>query len=199
MSRLIKLTSSFALMMPLLMLYNCGGPQGHNLAPQASKETIKQAPKWFLEPPTASEYLYSTSTSTSRAMETAIQKAKNLAQTGLAQQLELKMGSLTKQFQEETGLEEDSELLNQFTLVTKAVTDETLIGAREDKRELVSERGIYRAYVLMSLPIGSANQLLMSKLSADNNIYTRFRSTEAFKELDKELDAFAKREKEGMQ
>ena len=33
------------------------------------------------------------------------------------------------------------------------------------------EKGIYRAYVLMSLPIGEANQALMEKIRANKALY----------------------------
>ena len=44
-----------------------------------------------------------------------------------------------------------------------------------------------RVYVLMTLPIGSANQALMSKLKANEHLYTRFRASQAFEELDADI------------
>ena len=116
------------------------------------------------------------------------------AQADLAQQLETRMANLTRQFQEETGLGEDSELLTQFSSATKAVTNQTLNGVRTARDKLLSEKGIYRAYVLMDLPLGKANQLLMDKIQSKQHLYTRFRATQAFEELDKELQSFAKQE-----
>jgi len=84
---------------------------------------------------------------------------------------------------------EDSEILQQFSSATKAVTDQTLTGARTDEKKIAPERGIYRAYVLMSLPIGAANQQLMDKIQENKSLYTRFRSTQAFEELNRELEA----------
>ena len=122
-------------------------------------------------------------------MQLALQKARTTAQTELAQQLGTRLANLTKQFQEEVGLETDSELLTQFSSTTKAVTNETLTGAAVDQQKLVPEKRIYRAYVLMSLPIGGANQLLMDKIAANQNLYTRFRATQAFDALNAELEA----------
>ena len=122
-------------------------------------------------------------------MQLALQKARTTAQTELAQQLGTRLANLTKQFQEEVGLEADSELLTQFSSTTKAVTNETLTGAAVDQQKLVAEKRIYRAYVLMSLPLGGANQLLMDKIAANQNLYTRFRATQAFDALNAELEA----------
>lgn len=156
------------------------------------EKTVEKLPDWFLSPPTDPDYLFAAATSTSKNMQLAINKAKTQAQTSLAQQLEVRLGNLTKQFQEEVGTGEDSELLEQFTSATKVVTKQTLNGARTDQQELIPEKGIYRAYVLMSLPIGAANQLLMDKVKANDKLYTRFRATKAFDELNKELEAFEK-------
>jgi len=40
----------------------------------------------------------------------------------------------------------------------------------------------------------AAYQALMAKIRANQNLYTRFRATEAFEELDKELKAYEERQ-----
>ena len=119
----------------------------------------------------------------------ASDKAKTAARVDLAQQLATKMDNLTKSFQEEIGEGNDSEFLQQFTSATKSVTSQTLNGSRIDQQKVVPESGIFRAYVLMSIPIGDANRKLMETLRENENLYTRFKSTEAFEELNKELEA----------
>ena len=176
-----------------LVLWSCGSSKT-NLTPSPTEETIKNMPDWFLEPPSDPDYLFAAASMTSRDMQVSLQKAKTAAQTDLAQQLETKLGNLTKQFQEEVGVDEDSELLQSFTSATKAVTNQALVGARMDKKKFMAEKEIYRAYVLMSLPIGQANQLLMDKIKANQELYTRFRATQAFEELDKELKAYEEKE-----
>ena len=154
------------------------------------KKAVENIPDWYLNPPSDPSYLFAAATATSRSMQLAVDKARTQAQAALAQQLEARLGNLTKQFQEETGMGEDSELLQQFSSATKVVTKQTLTGARVDQKQLTPEKGIYRAYVLMSLPIGSANKLLMDKIKANQSLYTRFRATQAFKELNEELEKF---------
>ena len=72
--------------------------------------------------------------------------------------------------------------------MTKAVTEETLIGAKQDDKEIIHEGEIYRVYILMSLPLGKANQRLMDKIKADQNLLPQLRATQAFSELEKELE-----------
>ena len=99
------------------------------------------------------------------------------------------MSVLDKDFQEEVGSDEASELLQQFSTVLKGFTNQMLNGSKQEKRAIVPEKGIYRAYVLMTLPIGEANVALMEKIRANAALYTRYRSTQAFQELDEAIKA----------
>ncbi|MEW6750222.1 MAG: hypothetical protein AB1505_04510 [Candidatus Latescibacterota bacterium] len=156
----------------------------------SSRTDLGDAPGWYSKPPRAEDHLYAAATATSRDMQMAIDKARTQAQTGLAGQLETRLGNLTKQFAEEVGSGEGSELLEQFTSATKAVIDQTLNGAQIDKQKHVQEGPGYRAYVLMTLPVGAANQALMERIRANQNLYTRFQASQAFEELNKELEAY---------
>lgn len=185
----------FSTVTPLLvgisLLCACGGPKTINLAPRPNQEVVEHLPEWLLKPPVDQDHLFAAASATSRDLQMALQKARINAQTDLAQQLNNRLANLTKQFQEETGMAEDSALLGQFSSATKAVTQQTLEGARVDQQQVVPEKEVYRAYVLMSLPLGQANQLLMAKVKANQELYTRFRATQAFGELDKELKSAA--------
>jgi len=61
-------------------------------------------------------------------------------------------------------VDDASELLQQFTTATKIITNQTLSGSEIDKKEIQADKGIYRAYVLMKIPIGKANRKLLDKL-----------------------------------
>ena len=117
-------------------------------------------------------------------------KAKIRARADLATQMATRMTNLTKDFQEETGEADDSEYLQYFSSATKAVTDQVLSGSRVEKKHPVIEGDVWRAYVLMSLPIGAANQLLMERIKANEKVYTQFRATKAFEELEQELEEY---------
>ena len=127
-------------------------------------------------------------------MQIALQKARTTAQTDLAQQLGTRLANLARQFSDETGMDQDSELLSQFSSATKVVTDQSMSGARVNKQQLNSENKIYRAYVQMSLPIGQANQLLMDRIRSNQQLYTRLRATQAYADLDEQLNELAEKE-----
>ena len=189
--RTVTLVGCLTVLLALGALLGCGGgAKTTNLAPTVTEKTMEALPDWFLTPPSDPSYIFATASMTSKDMMVAIQKAEATAKANLASQLGEKLGNITKNFQEEVGVGEDSELLQQFSSATKVVTKQTLTGARTDQKKLVPEKGIYRAYVLMSLPVGAANKALMDKIKANQNLYTRFRSTQAFDELNKELEAY---------
>lgn len=175
---------------PLLALAACGGPKTFDLAPPSAQETIKKAPDWYLQPPAEDDHLIAAATATSRDLQIAVDKARSQAQADIAQQLGTRLMNLTSRFQEETGLSNQSTLLSQFSSATKAVTDETLAGVRTRRTSAREEGDVYRAYVLAELPLAQANKLLLGRLQNQQEMYTRFRATEAYADLDAELQRY---------
>ncbi len=160
-----------------------------DLTPPASKETINNLPGWYLKPPTDNNYLFGTATAVSRDVQIAINKAQADARNAIAQGLEVKYGALNKRFVEEVG-REGAQLLDQYTQVYKGVVSTTLIGTRPRQQVLRTEGTLYRAIILMELPVGEMSKRLLDQLRAQEQLYTRFRATEAFKELDAEVQRY---------
>jgi hypothetical protein len=155
-------------------------------SPDGSKVKL-EIPGWYNDPPEKDDFFIAVATATSKDLQTSIDKAKQDARAELARMYTLKMEGLTKRFVEETGLGQDSELLDQFTQVTRSIVSDELYFSSLKKQELQTEAGVFRAYVMMEMPIGEANSRLMAKMKAQENLYTRFRATEAYEELDEEI------------
>jgi hypothetical protein len=165
---------------------------GCKTAPRSTPETrgvVSTIPDWFSKPPLADDKFFGVATSESRDMQLAVDKAVAGSRAQIAQQLEVKFGGIVKRFQEETGAG-NSELLDQFTQSYKLVSSQTLNGVRAKEQKVIPGEGTYRAYVLMEMPIGEANKALMAKLSSQQALYTRFQATQAFKELNQELEKY---------
>jgi hypothetical protein len=90
-----------------------------------------------------------------------------------------------KRFVEETGLNDDAELLGMFTQVSRSIVSDSLTGSRVVQQELGPRGNGYRAYVMMEMPIGEANARFVEKIRSQERLYTRFRASEAFEELDR--------------
>lgn len=185
----------FALTLAVLMgimLFSCGG----------GKSTVKgsniEAPEWYLNPPQDPNFIMAVATATSPDMQLAIDKAKNLARADIAQQLEVKIKGLEKNFREQVGGGEDAQLLEQFTSVNKTVVSNVLRGVRVKQQDIKKEGNVFRAYVLMEMPFGAAAEELLNQMKKQKEMYTRFRATQAFQELEKEVDKYEEfKEKQG--
>ena len=191
--RNLRLTPIFNLSLVLLAIavlsLGCGGKtaSGNSLG----------LPEWFQALPEDPNYIFAVATSTSRDLQMSVNKAKQQGRVGIAQQMETKVKSMIKQFNEEVGLGEDAEFLSQTTEVSKSVTSKVLNGSKARKVETVKESEIiYRSYVLMEMPIGSANTALMEAIKKQQNMYTRFRASQGFQELEGEVDKYDQFKKE---
>ena len=160
-----------------------------DLLPPASRETVRNLPGWYLRPPRDDNYLFGAATAVSRDVQVAINKAQADARSAIAQELEVKYGALNKRFVEEVG-REGAQLLDQYTQVYKAVVSTSLYGSRPRQQELRTENSLYRATVLMELPVGEMSKRLLEQLRAQEQVYPRFRAGEAFKELDAEVQKY---------
>jgi hypothetical protein len=173
-----------SVLISILLLSACGGSK------ELAKTETGDIPEWYLSTPTAPDYIFAAASSTSRDMDLAINKASTEARAGIARNLEAKVNSMQKKFEEEVGQGENSEYLSQFTQATKIVVSKELSGSRIAEKKLVKDGSNWRAYVLAKYPIGAAQKAFLKQISDNTNLYTRVRSTEAFKELERDVDKY---------
>ena len=158
---------------------------------QKPEEAINKIPGWFLDPPKDPNYLYSTATSQSRDLGLALMDAENVGSADITGQIQTKVTAMFQRFREEAGVGEDAELTSLSKSISQEVVSEVVSGIRTAKKEIVPEGSMsYRGYVLMEMPIGLANATLVKKVKANNSMYTRFRASEAFKELEEEVSKY---------
>jgi hypothetical protein len=165
----------------VLLIAGCGGSNKKIKAPKAAQMKV---PEWYVDPPANDNQLVGVATATSLDLQTAVDKAKQDGRTEIARQMDIRISGMSKRFVEETGLNDDAELLGMFTQVSRSVVSDSLTGSQVAKQELLREGDGYRAYVMMAMPIGEANAKLVQKIKAQERLYTRFRASEAFEELD---------------
>ena len=187
-----SIISLVLLLVLALCLMGCGGSK------PLTQTKVSPVPDWFSTPPQDPNFLYAARTATSRDLGLAIDKAVTNARAEIARQYEVKVTGLTKSYIDETG-SEDAEILQTFTRTIKTVVSTTLMGSRASKTTHVKDGNNYRAYVLVEYPIGAANQAFLNALKANKNIYTQFRASEAFKEMDKEVQKYEDWKKEQAQ
>mgnify|MGYP003328209534 FL=1 len=64
----------------------------------------------------------------------------------------------------------------------------SVAGYKIDKSDITQEGTQYRAYVLLAYNNEEAQKVMMNRLKRDRMIYSRIRSTEAWKELEEEVN-----------
>ena len=132
----------------------------------------------------------------SRNIQLAITKAKVEARKNLAQLVTVKIENLEKAFIEEIGEASGSEMNELFSSATKQITSQTLQGTVPKMQKYETDDGITTAYILMVLNPDIIDASL--KNNSAKHLYERFRASQAFEELDKEIKEFEEAERQGM-
>ena len=181
-----------------LILTGCGSKGGPDLSPEASRKTIKSAPDWMLNPPYKEGFVQHASTATSQDIQMALDKARTSAATTLAGLIESEWNGLIKRAQEETGLAENSKIIDHFSNTQEQVISNRLQDIRVARRKLQEEktddsRRIYRAYVLVEYDQGASQKRLLAKIKADEQLYNALRATELYEEMEDKVEAYRQR------
>jgi hypothetical protein len=163
------------------MLFGCSSQQSLQGTDEGN------IPDWFLNIPKDPNFIYAAKTATSQDLQLAFDKATTDARAEVGRQVEIKVEGLQKRFQEETGTNTDAQLLDQFTQANKTVVSTSLSGSRATKQKQVKDGDLWRAYVLVEYPVGAANEAFIQQVKKNEQLYTRFRATQTFKELEDEV------------
>lgn len=147
-------------------------------------------PGWYNDLPEDDDYILTSSSATSRDLQMSVDKAKQSGRAEIGSMFESRIKRLFKEFRNETGRAEDSDFLEMGSDVSKSVVSNVLNGSRVREQKICLEGAVYRAYVMVEMPIGPANEALMSQIRARENYYTEFKASQAFQELEEEVRAY---------
>ena len=147
--------------------------------------SIAQAPEWMTKVPSSNNAVYANGSAVSTDMSMADYKAKLFAYGKICMAAGGKVSQQAKVFMQDTAVAstEISELAIKSMCPSVDITGTEI---KEVKR--ISEGGRFRTYVLLALPTGEANALQKRKDQMKLNDRAENRSTEAFKELDRNAE-----------
>jgi hypothetical protein len=165
----------------LMLVSGCGGSKSLQSASECD------VPDWYNNIPQDPNYLFAANTATSQDLQLAVDKATAGGRTEISRQVDVKISGLQKKFDEEVGVSQDAQLLQQYTDVKKLVVSNSLTGSRVKYQKQCKDGSIWRSYVLVEYPIGAPNQALIEAIKKNEQMYTRFQSSKSFKELDEEV------------
>ena len=151
---------------------------------------IEQIPEWYLNIPSADDTIYSSGSAKAPDLQLAVDIAIMNAKTTLADRINGKLDSMTKSFVAKIGSSDlDTSVLNEIEKVSKnVIASVDVAGYIIDKSDVTQEGAQYRAYVLLAYNNEEATKVLMNRMKRDKMIYSRIRSTEAWKELEDEVN-----------
>lgn len=145
-------------------------------------------PAWFVNPPEDPNYVFVPRTATSRNLQTAINQATTDARGEIQRVIEVRVEAMQKNFTEEVGVDEDATFRQMFEEVTRTVAAGAQSGSTVREQKIEQDGNLYRAYVLMEYPVGAANRQLMEQMKEREEMYTRFRQSQSFQELERQVE-----------
>ena len=156
---------------------------------QVSKQ-ITSIPDWYMNVPTDEEAIYSSGTARAPDMQLAVDIAIMNAKTVLADRINGKLSSMTKTFVAKIGSSDlDTSVLSEIEKTSKNIVAEVdVAGYKIDKSDITQDGTQYRAYVLLEYSNEEAIKIMMNRMRKDRMVYSRLRSTEAWKELENQVD-----------
>ena len=153
-------------------------------------QQVEQIPEWYLNIPSADDTIYSSGSARAPDLQLAVDIAIMNAKTTLADRINGKLDSMTKSFVAKIGSNDlDTSVLNEIEKTSKnVIASVDVAGYVVDKSDITQEGTQYRAYVLLAYNSEEATKIMMNRMKRDRMIYSRIRSTEAWKELENEVD-----------
>ena len=205
MQRIINASLIVTLLGVAILWAGCGGPKtepieiaetnllttpGTIARAESSQITNINVPDWFVNVPQDPDHIYVARTRSSKDLEMSIDTAQAQARVDLANQVQTKVTAMFKRFREEIGSGEDSELNSIATAVSKDIASESVSGLKVKQQEVVKEGSVYNVFVLFELATGEVNSAVLDKVKAQKDMYTRFRASQGFKELEAEVEKY---------
>ena len=153
-------------------------------------QQIEKIPSWYLKIPSADDTIYSSGSAKAPDLQLAVDIAIMNAKTTLADRINGKLDSMTKSFVAKIGSDDlDTSVLNEIEKTSKnVIASVDVAGYIIDKSDITQEGTQYRAYVLLAYNSEEATKIMMNRMKRDRMIYSRIRSTEAWKELEEEVN-----------
>ena len=147
-----------------------------------TERAIVQAPKWMTDLPVSNSAVYANGSAVSSDMSMADYKAKLFAFGKICMAAGGKVNQQAKVYMQDT-TEASTEISELAIKSMCPAVDITGVEIKEVKR--ISEGGRFRTYMLVALPTGDANALQKRKDQLRLKDRAEQRSTDAFKEMDK--------------
>lgn len=186
----MKLKSFLLIVLTASFIASCGGSSAVN-----NSGTNTAGPSWFYSPPMdTEEFFYAVGVAEGTRLSMASRSAENSARQAMATKLEAKVSALEKSFSEEVQSGADANYSATFSNASETLVNETLNGVTRDDAQCIERSQEQtggnvntQCFVMVRMPVGAARSALENALSKDEELYTKFKASKAFEELQNRL------------
>ena len=153
---------------------------------------VSTVPKWFKTLPVDDEAIYSVGSAQSPDLQLSVDMATLNAKYTLADRINGKLDGMMKTFMTRLGTDDDvsATTMSEVEKVTKNVIASVDVAGYNPKEIEVHPTGTqFRAFVLLEYSEEEARKIIMNRMMKDRMVYGKIRSTNAWKELEDEVNA----------
>lgn len=167
--------------MLILILSACGKSE--------SPEGVKKLyyPDWW-RIQNSEDYVHTFGLATKKSQNVSFDAAYANAMLEAAQYVESYVKGMVKNFEEEAGVN-NPQVLELTSKVVKVVSEARFTNATVTKQEtILLQNNRYKTFVRASIPKDTINQNLANQIKNEEALYNQFKASQAFQELDEELN-----------
>ena len=160
------------------------------------ERAVSLVPSWYKKMPEKKGSIFTVGSATAPDLQLAVDIATLNGKVVLADRINGKLKAMTKSWMAKFGQSDvDSRVMSEIEKVAKNVIANVDVAGYSPIQVDVSAAGTqYRAFVLLEYSDKEASKIIFNRLRKDRLVYSRLRSTEAWKELDEEVNSSEKKD-----
>jgi len=153
------------------------------------KSAVSVVPSWYNEMPEKKGSIFTVGAAVAPDLQFAVDIATMNAKVVLADRINGKLKSLTKSWMAKLGQTDvDASVMTEIEKVSKnVIANVDVSGYNPTKVDVFPSGTQYRAFVLLEYSDKEAAKIIFNRMRKDRLVYSRLRSTEAWKELEAEV------------
>tara|TARA_Y100000816_G_scaffold123577_1_gene86889 strand:- start:56 stop:733 length:678 start_codon:yes stop_codon:yes gene_type:complete len=153
------------------------------------KSAVSVVPSWYNEMPEKKGSIFTVGAAVAPDLQFAVDIATMNAKVVLADRINGKLKSLTKSWMAKIGQTDvDASVMTEIEKVSKnVIANVDVSGYNPTKVDVFPSGTQYRAFVLLEYSDKEAAKIIFNRMRKDRLVYSRLRSTEAWKELEAEV------------
>ena len=155
------------------------------------KAAVKVVPSWYEKLPNKENVIYSVGSSSSPDLQLSVDLATLNAKYTLADRINGKLDGMMKTFMSRLGQDNDvtaSTITEVDKVIKNVIASVDVAGYNPTKVKVYPNGTQYRAFVLLEYSDKEARKIIMNRLMKDRIVYSKIKSTNAFKELKNEVE-----------